>query len=173
MIIALSGGGTRMSMIGNYRRVTRDQLEALLAAPSTVSTFLYEKEPPPGEHIDLDKAWHAIHFLLNGQTWEGNGPLYDSVLGGEALGQEDVGYGPARFLTPEEVKETAQALDDVSASDLLAKFDAKELNDNSIYPQDWTDEEIDLQYVRNNFLRLVEFFRSAAESDNALLLYIN
>jgi hypothetical protein len=162
-----------MSMIGNYRRVSRDRLAALQADPSRVRPFLYEGKPPPGVHIDLDKAWHAIHFLMNGQTWEGTGPLFDAVLGGETLGQEDVGYGPARFLTPEEVKVTAQALNEVSASDLLEKFDAQELNDNNIYPGYWTGKEIDHQYVRENFVRLVEFFRSAAQSDDALLLYIN
>src|SRR5512145_2276037 len=139
--IGLSTRGFRMSMIGNYRRITREQLAMLQADPSAVPAFLYIQEPPPGHHIDLDKAWHAIHFMLHGQTWEGTGPLYDAVLGGEPLGQEDVGYGPARFLTPEEVKATAVALDEVSVSDLLEKFDAQELNDNNVYPEHWTGEE--------------------------------
>ena len=162
-----------MSMIGNYRRVTRAQLAELQATPSAVPAFLYDGEPSSDAHIDLDKAWHAIHFLLNGQTWEGTGPLYDAVLGGEVLGREDVGYGPARFLTPEEVKVTATALDEVSVSDLVGRFDARQLNENDIYPQHWTGEDIDLRYITDNFVRLVRFFRLAARLDDAMLLYIN
>ncbi|MGC4007160.1 MAG: YfbM family protein [Pirellulales bacterium] len=162
-----------MSMIGNSRRVTRSQLAALRDGPATISAFLYDEEPPPDAHIDLDKAWHAIHFLLNGRTWDGNGPLFHAVLGGETLGEEDVGYGPARFLTADEVKVTAQALADISPADFLKPFDAQALNDNEIDPQHWTGEDIDLHYVRNNFVRLVEFFRSATQHDDALLLYLN
>lgn len=160
-------------MIGNYRRITRDQLAALQGDPSSVPAFLYDEEPPSDSHVDLDKAWHAIHFLLNGHTWEGDGPLFNSILGGEPLGEEDVGYGPARFLTPEGVRATAEALSDVSISDLLARFDATKLNENEIYPQHWTGEEVDRHYVRDNFVRLVEFFQLTAKSDNAMLLYIN
>ena len=162
-----------MSMIGNYRRVTREQLAALQADPSAVPGFLYDDDPPPDLHLDVDKAWHAIHFLLHGQTWEGTGPLYDAVLGGQPLGEEDVGYGPARYLTPEEVKATAAALDQVSVADLLNRFDAHELNDNDIYPQHWTGEEMDYKYVKEKFSRLVRFFRAAADGHDCVLLYLN
>jgi hypothetical protein len=162
-----------MSMIGNCRRVSRPQLAAMQGDPSTVPAFLYDAELPSDSHIDLDKSWHAIHFLLNGQTWEGEGPLFDAILGGKTLGEEDVGYGPARFLTPDEVRKTAEALNQVSVSELLAKFDAHQLNDRDIYPQHWTGDDIDYQYVRDNFVRLAEFFRLAAKNDDAMLLYIN
>jgi len=161
-----------MSMIGRYRQLTRQQLAELQVDPSRVPDFLYDQEPPSHLQLDIDKTWHAIHFLLNGDRWEGTGPLYDAVLGGEVLGKEDLGYGPARFLTADEVKETAAALDEISVSDLLDKLDAQELNDNDIYPRGWTGEQIDLQYIKDYFLRLVIFFRSCADSDHAMLLYI-
>lgn len=162
-----------MSMIGNLRRVSRDRLAALRADPSAVPAFLYDEEPPPGDHLDLDKTWHAIHFLLNGQTWTGDGPLFDAVLGGEPLGEEDVGYGPARALTAEQVKATAQALADLPVETLLARFDAQTLNDNEIYPQAWTGEADDLAYVEHHYIQLAAFFQAAAKHDDALLLYVN
>lgn len=162
-----------MSMIGNYRRVNKDDLAALQADPAAVPDFLYEEDPPPDHHLEIDKTWHAIHFLLNGTTWEGTGAIFDAILGGEVLGEEDVGYGPARFLTPKEVKATATALNEISIQDLMEKFDAHELNDNDIYPQHWTGHEVDVRYVTDNFARLVRFFQLAANSGDAMLLYIN
>ena len=93
-----------MSMIGNYRRLPEEQLAALQADATRVPAFLYNDVTDPSHHLDIDKAWHAIHFLLNGQTWEGTGALYDAVLGGHVLGEVDVGYGPARCLSASEVR---------------------------------------------------------------------
>jgi hypothetical protein len=160
-------------MIGNYRRLSAQQLAALRADPCRIPKFLYDEAAATDDHLDIDKAWHAIHFLLNGQAWEGSGPLYDAVLGGEPLGQEDVGYGPARFLMPLHVRETAHALSEIPAFELIERFDADALIDNEIYPHGWTGEQIELDYVKDNYLRLVEFFAVSAERGQAMLLYLN
>jgi hypothetical protein len=68
--------------------------------------------------LDIDKTWHIIHFLLNGDAWEGSGPLFDAVLGGSQLTDEDIGYGPARFISPAEVAATAHALRSISGEEL-------------------------------------------------------
>src|SRR5438552_527714 len=61
-----------MSMIGNYLRLSPAGLAELRANPASVMDLLYpENGDRPPRHLDIDKAWHAIHFLLNGQTWEG------------------------------------------------------------------------------------------------------
>ena len=47
--------------------------------------------------VDLDKAWHGIHYLLTGSV-ESNKTLASKVImGGEDIGP-DRGYGPARCL---------------------------------------------------------------------------
>ncbi|MFO0811330.1 MAG: YfbM family protein [Gemmataceae bacterium] len=163
-----------MSMIGNYRRVTMQELAALRVNPASVIAFLYPADNAPfpaGRHLDIDKAWHAIHFLLNGDAWDGDRPLMDAVLGGTALGEEDVGYGPARYLEPDEVREVAQALDDLPEFELLERFDAAALNDADIYTPPWSDA--DREYVGDNYSAMAEFFRKAAEAGDAMLLYLN
>ena len=162
-----------MSMIGNYRRVSEDQLAALRADPSQVSAFLYENPAPPGMHTFIDKTWHAIHFLLNGDTWAGTPPLFDAVLGGEVLGTKDVGYGPPRYLTATEVKLVADALDHVPAFELIRRYDAQALNDADIYPQGWRDNAADRGYIEGHYLRLAQFFRAAADANDAMLLYLD
>jgi hypothetical protein len=162
-----------MSMIGNYRRLSNSELTELLSDPTKVSDFLYDEQPEAKFHLDIDKSWQAIHFLLNNDPWEGHGALFDAVLGGEVLGDQDVGYGPARFLTPTDVKAVADALAEISAADLLKKFDPSEFNKRDIYPPGWTGNQVELQYLGGNYTRLANFFQLAATNGEAMLLYLN
>ena len=163
-----------MSMIGNFLRISPAQLDALLAAPDQISSFLYNEEyrdDPTAEHLDIDKSWQLIHFLLTGDPWQGPYPFCAVVLGGIVLGQEDVGYGPARYLRPEEVQEIAAAVSEVSEAELWRRFDAKRALKADIYPQCWTDA--DSEYILGNFSEMKRFYAAAARSGQAVLQYIN
>jgi hypothetical protein len=165
-----------MSMIGNYRRVSPNELVELCANPGSITTFLYAADRSKlsrDRRLDVDKTWHAIHFLLNGEPWTGNGVLANAVLGGTELGTEDVGYGPARTLTAEDVRAVAAELDAIPADELLERFDAEAMNDAEIYPQGWSDYDEDREYIKSHYLLLVEFFRRAAEEGDGLVLYLN
>ena len=159
-----------MGMIGNYRRLTADQLNHLLRHEDQLDSFLYDQEVPLHLVSDVDKAWHGIHFLLNGDPWEGEGPLYDAVLGGEAIGETDGDYGPTRYLTPDGVRATAEALP--APEEFIARYAPTELNDAEIYPVVWEDDEEDREYLLDNYRVLVTFFQAAAEAGDALLLWI-
>jgi len=57
---------------------------------------------PPGEKaepLDIQKAWHGLHYLLCVQPWDGDLPLRNAVLGGSEIGP-DLGYGPPVRLSP-------------------------------------------------------------------------
>lgn len=58
-----------MSMIGCYRRVTNEELSQLIGGASVVE-FLYpaDDQQHGDRELDIDKAWHAIHFLLTDFT---------------------------------------------------------------------------------------------------------
>jgi hypothetical protein len=164
-------------MIGNFVAITPQQLAALQADPSQVVGFLYpedeDEESELPNHLDVDKAWHAIHFLLNGKTWDGEMPWFLAVLGGAEIG-EDVGYGPARFLTPQEVKTVAAALSTISAAELAKRYDPKAMDEAEIYPEIWMRDGAEgLEYVQAYFREMVEFYRTAAERGDAALLFIN
>jgi hypothetical protein len=101
-----------MSMIGNLRLVSDEQLNELFADPDQVEDFLYESgEPSPDEEDDVDKAWQGLHFLLTGSAWNGEPPLNFLVSGGREIGDVDVGYGPARGFTSTEVAESRRHWD--------------------------------------------------------------
>ncbi len=163
-----------MSMIGNLLAIRSDQLAALIAEPDLVTSLLY---PEDGEeqtnHLEIDKAWHAIHYTLNGSTWEGEGPLAMVILGGEEIG-DDVGYGPARYLTPVQVKVVAEALAAVTPQVFSANFSPAALDAAEIYPQIWERNGGDgLEYVLHYYKQLSSFYQSAAERGDAALVYLN
>ncbi len=153
-------------MIGNYRRVNEETLTAVCVNPDSITDFLYadDEEHSNDTHLDIDKAWHAIHFLLNDSQWEGSYPLVCVVLGGECIGDQDVGYGPARFLTPQQVKDVAVAINDIPTAKLLERFDADRMNQEEIYPHGWSDTPEEREYIEQNYSSLVTFFRIAANA---------
>jgi len=160
-----------MSMIGNFLAVTQTELDALYANPDSVPTVLYETRA--AETVDLDKAWHGIHFMLTGEQYGGEGPLARVIMGGVPIGEEDVGYGPARGLSASEVKEVASWLGKISEADFRAKFDPTALSEADIYPQIWDEGDDALNYVTDNFLEVKRFYSAAAEKDLAVILFIN
>lgn len=71
---------------------------------SKVANKSFELSKNEVTDANLDKAWHGIHFLLTGSTWEGEKPLNFLISGGETIGEIEVGYGPARSIKSVDVK---------------------------------------------------------------------
>ena len=194
-----------MSMIGNLARLSEARLAALQADPASTPAFLYGKDavpaqaaqpgllrrlfgakppPPPvtdplaeADAIDLDKAWHGLHFLLTGTAWEGEFPANFLVSGGTPLGDVDVGYGPARAFAPAEVRRLRDFLDGLDEATLRARYEPPRLAEAEIYPDlVWTREderEESWEYLLDAFTRARAFVRETAERGLALLAYIN
>ena len=124
----------------------------------------------------IDKAWHGIHFLLTGSAWEGELPLAFIVRGGTAIGDENVGYGPARGFSPDEVKEIARALGEIKKGTLQERFDPDAMMEAEIYPCIWDrppEDDDTLEYLVQFFGPLRQFVCDAAEAGEALLVYLN
>jgi hypothetical protein len=153
-------------MIFEGRRLTSEQVAELAADPSLTAGLLDRED----DVLDLDKAWHGIHFLLTGSSWETSPGAGEAVLGGDPIG-DDLGYGPARLLPAERVQLVAAALREVTADSLRARFDPAALLAEAIYPQVWDDEDF-ANYLLPNFLSLQEFYLAAAEDKQAVLLAV-
>lgn len=104
---------------------------------------LFEPSVATAESVSLEKAWHGLHYLLTGETWEGEGPLAFLLAGGEQLGDDE--ESPVRWFNPEETARIHEALDGVSDAQLWSRFDAQELEQEGIYPGIWDEPEEDLQ----------------------------
>jgi hypothetical protein len=138
-----------------------------------LGAFIYESglhEDAGAEQIDIDKSWQLIHFLLTGDAWQGETPLRDVVLGGVPISDEDVGYGPARYLTAVEVKQVNAALSGISGAELWLRFDAGRVEAAEIYPSSWGNDDRD---VIANFESLRRFYASAALDEQVVLQFLN
>ena len=161
-------------MIGNYLPLSREQLAAIVENPAQAEELAYPDDGAlPPAALDIDKSWHLIHFLLNGETWGGDGPLSQVVLGGTELPDTDAGYGPFRYLHPEEVQATSKALAEISSEELWSRFDADRAHAAEIYPQGWSGDDQERGYVQGNFESLQQLYAKAAASGKAMLLYLS
>jgi hypothetical protein len=165
-----------MSITGRYLRVSPDVIRDIQRQPSTILDVIYP-EPEPRDHssryLDIDKTWHIIHFLLTGDAWVGEGPLFDAVLGGHQLTDEDLGYGPARFLNDLDVVATARALDCISPEELWSRFEESRIREAireaNLY---WSIEPDGRNYALENYEALRRFFAAAAHTGEAAILWL-
>lgn len=87
----------------------------------------------PETHLDLDKAWQPLHFLLTGTAWEGEEPGCYLVRGGEELADDELEYSSIRALTPDQIRRFDDFLRQVSHASLRQRFDYQRMAALGIY----------------------------------------
>ena len=158
-------------MIGCFLRLSDADLDAVVADPQSLNTFL-QYDPENKDYLDVDKAWQGIHFLLTDSAWEGSGPLAFILHGGREIDQ-DLGYGPPHGFSSAEVKEIAGALDPIQPDALFAKADQAKFNAEDIYPSIWDESKEEcIGYVTDSFAALKKFIQETAAANRALVTYI-
>jgi Domain of unknown function (DUF1877) len=138
-----------------------------------------EPRPPsrdPADEFDSDKAWHGLHFLFTGEAWGGEPPLGFILAGGTEIGDEDVGYGPARAFTSAEVSAIAAAFEALTRDELARRFDPARMMELEIYPEIWDRDPTDddtLEYLLEYFDLLKGFVSRGAASGRGMLVYLS
>jgi Domain of unknown function (DUF1877) len=160
-------------MIGNLRPASDAEIKRLMANPEEITRFLYGSEANGGDRLVLNKAWHAIHFVLNGSRLGGNEPLNFLVDEGTPIGEVDVGYGPARALTSNQVRRLADALRSIGPDDVAGRVDLKRFDDEAIYPGNWQRNGYSVDYVVEHYVDMRDLISRAAQKGQGLILYIN
>ncbi|MCI8535810.1 MAG: YfbM family protein [Hungatella sp.] len=150
-----------MGMIQYYLRADDAKVKEIQEGDS-----VFHSSSDDDKMLDIDKAWHAIHFTLTGEVWEldEDNFLGQLVLGGEPINDDDMGYGPARLLTKDIVVLLADELENWEEADFREKFDLKAMIENKVYPvMDEEEEEQFFEYVWFYFKEVKKFFRQAAD----------
>jgi hypothetical protein len=161
-------------MIGNLRAASDADIARLLANPVEITRYLYGGGEAGGaERVSLNKAWHAIHFVLTGSRLGGDEPLNFLASEGTPVGDVDVGYGPARVLNSQQVKAIAARLAELSPERVEARVDLSTLDEHQIYPGNWQRDGLSVEYVVTNYQRMRELIVQSAERGDGLVLYIN
>lgn len=119
---------------------------------------------------DLDKAWHAIHVTLCGETDDAPMPA-GFLLGGHAPGP------PGAFLDesvaihpPDAVRAVAGVLRELPLDAFLERLDVEDLARRDVYPSIWERDPVEdtHEYVGWAYGRLREVVLAAAEAGDAL-----
>lgn len=130
-----------------------DPVDGFVLAPNEVA------------HVDLDKAWHGIHYLLTKTAWGAEFPL-GFIAGGQQINDE------ARIYSAREVGQIAAALAPLDAQALSANFDPDNMDAIGIYPQIWTDEgQQALDYCLHYFGPMQNFIEDTAARKLGMIIF--
>lgn len=164
-----------MGMAQCFVAVSPGTLKHLRDQPESLSEYLYpdDGDSEPDHYVDVDKAWHGIHYLLTGTAFEGSGPGALAVFGGTEFGPE-IGIGPARFLEPQQVRDVSAYLANLPIEQLKNAFDPQDMAAKEIYPEIiWVRDGTEvLDYVLQHYQELVVFYRDAASRGDAVIQWL-
>lgn len=160
-----------------------DVLAAIVESPETMEQkqaailAAMQEASKDSKHLDLDKDWHALHFLLTGDnsmepSHIEDDPLHNVVMGGHPT-KLDSTYGPVRCFSQVEIYDMAQAFAEFTVEELRESFSAEEFNAAKIYPNPrpggWTLDEV--EGVFHLFPRLCQLFKDALKNNELVLVY--
>ena len=163
-----------MGMSGNYFRTDEETVADIRAGVRHLSDFIYDGALAD-QRLDIDKAWHAIHFTLTGAPYgdEGIGVLGRLVLGGNKLLEDDDDFS-AMVISADDVQAMVPALAGVSEESFREDFDVPAMLENEIYPVTEDDDADDFfEYVWDYFEEIREIFQRAAEEGQAVIFYLS
>ena len=133
--------------------------------------------PDPADEVDLDKAWHGLHFLLTGSARETDGEDTRGALmaAGSSIGgpEWDVGYGPARSLSPAQTIGLRDALRDLDPEQARRRFDPEAMKAEDVYPPiDWADPEFGgFEWLCDTRDRLLDVVQRAVDTNRCLVIW--
>jgi len=157
-----------MSMIAHLRVVEPSIVDTLSGYDDEqMAEFLFPGDDSSDTTQDLDKTWDAIGHLLSAAT----GGSFTTLLGGSEVGP-DLGYGPARFMSPDEVSVAATVMERIDREALLANFDAETLLKSEVYPEAWEDSQQDRDYIGQHYEIARSLFIEAARGNSAMLVWL-
>ena len=163
-------------MIMYLLRISKQELESYIGKPE----LFLENRVDGAYSMDIDKAWGGILYLLTGKAFVSGSPedevdsLNRIFFSAQFFDEDmDVGYGPAHYLTPEQVAGIHRKIASLTEADLKAHYDPEAMSEEEeLYPSlDWDDE--DFEYLYSHFQALQSFFATAASRGEAIVTYLN
>jgi hypothetical protein len=166
-----------MSMIGNLLRVTDAELQTYLTDSTQLENRIYDDSGTDPALVDIDKAWDGLVFLLTGEGLSAGGyehPLARVLFSGQLINAEqDLGYGPAHFLRPEEVAELQPQLAALTVADLKQRFEPAKMTALDIYPDIWSEGEVAFDYVADGFVTVQQHYAEAAQRGEGMITFLS
>ena len=165
-----------MGMIMYLLRISKQELESYIDKPD----LFLENRVDDAYSMDIDKAWGGILYLLTGKAFVSGSPedevdsLNRIFFSAQFFDEDmDVGYGPAHYLTPEQVAGIHHKIASLTEADLKARYDTEAMNEEEeLYPSlDWNEEIF--EYLYFHFQALQSFFATAASRGEAIVTFLS
>jgi len=140
-----------MGMIMYLLRISKQELESYIDKPD----LFLENRVDDAYSMDIDKAWGGILYLLTGKAFASGSPedevdsLNRIFFSAQFFDEDmDVGYGPAHYLTPEQVAGINRKIASLTEADLKARYNPEAMNkEKKLYPSlDWNEKIFDYLY---------------------------
>jgi hypothetical protein len=119
------------------------------------------------ESLELDKAWHGLHFLLSGSAGDGPAPC-QFLLSGRRLPEVSEHVAVQRHLA---VEAFSRILDGLADEAITARYDPRHMEELEIYPGIWTEEGA-LSFVQQFVAPLRAFMARHSTLGHAVLVVI-
>lgn len=164
---------SRMGIPAEMREAVERQFRAMAKPGPRGPQLVKPQQPEPDKkEFSLNKDWHVLHYALNGTAEGGDSPLGFAVFGDEAIPGEAMDYGPARYLTPTQVKEVSAALQKIEPSSLLSRLDYEDARKKRIYLDHTLNNLDNWSYLPEFFEDFRNFYSDAAELGNGIMMKI-
>ncbi|AMR34557.1 hypothetical protein A0256_14600 [Mucilaginibacter sp. PAMC 26640] len=162
-------------MVGNLLRVTNSELQEYLKDSSLLEDRIYNDEIDDIKLTDIDTAWEGIVFLLTGQCMaEADHPLLAVLFSGRVINEDqDLGYGPAHYVTPEHVKNLHDQISNFTIADLKQRFDPLKMTGLGVYPEIWEEGEEAFNYLNEYFVTVQRVYHKASSNNEAIITFLS
>lgn len=166
-------------MIGNLLRVSQNELDEYLQDSSKLEQRIYSGDKAEDSNrIQVDKSWEGISFLLSGpelpESKKDENPLSWILFGNKTINpDQNLGNGPAGYLTKEDVAKIQNTLQKLNIEDLRKNFDAPKMMALNVYPEIWSDEDESLEYLLEYYDLIADFYKKAAAENQAVIAFIH
>lgn len=157
-----------MGILGSYMSTEESLFEQTIRGGEAIGMDKFQ-------HLDIDKSWQLIHFLLCKSVENGEPPMGYVV---PMRDENELDFGEdtdARifYITAQQVREANDFLNSLSDNDLKEMYDFNEMQKNKVYPIDNDEEDSDLyDYIYFYLTAIRKFFNQATEKGHAISLTI-
>lgn len=150
-------------------QIEQSKLDEVLTSQETLLDIDYKQ--PEFHHIDIDKSWGVLKFLLE----KLNKDLGKLILSGQLLTDVEkiVSDISVEYLTKSQIKDLFPLLSSISFNDLLVFYNPDVMGKEGVYGCPNATFESEIGYYHDKFKELKEFYLLAINNKKATIMFIN
>ena len=164
-----------MGMVLYLRRASAADIDQVKGHPDQLDDFMFDEADASDDLVDLDKAWHGVHYLLTGSADATDSPLSLLIGNWESFGQNQHGFGGGWIVPPPAMQAFHTALAALDDETLTARYDPAAMNAEQVYLADAFVEESPeeaLEYILQGLPNLRRFAARCASSDTGAIIVL-